>query len=106
MSSATPTLVPSKSSPDPLDVADRALGLIEKLSASHDRDPVRSAVVAALITSGLLWGAHEVLGGRAAAERHERLTERVERLEDTQTEIRIQLGAIARAVGAEPAGRK
>ena len=84
----------------------RALGLVERLAdatmSGSNRDPIRAAVVAAIIVSGLLWGAHELLGGRAAAERDERVNARIEKLEEQQTEIRIQLASIARAVGAEP----
>ena len=66
------------------------------------RAAVRSAVVAAIVTSAILWGAHELLGGRAATERDQRMGARIDKLEEQQTEIRIQLASIARAVGAEP----
>lgn len=94
--------------PDPWAVGMKALDtlgrLVESQSADkpHGGEPVRMAILAAVLTSALLWGAHEVLGGRAAAERSERLEARVERLEQMQTDIRIDLAAIARAVGAEP----
>jgi hypothetical protein len=101
-----PTTGPQKVVDQPVSDLGRALGLVERLADATQngpaRDPVRSAVVAALVVSGLLWGAHEALGGRAATERHERMNTRIEKLELQQTEIRIQLASIARAVGAEP----
>lgn len=77
---------------------DRGLGVLERLLERRvgpgGGDGRRDGVVAAIVVSGLLWGAHEVLGGRA-------IDDRIRKLETQQTEIRIQLAAIARAVGAD-----
>lgn len=110
MSAAERTLIPTGPQPrvEPVESRPesdlgRALTLVEKLAdTAKGSEPVRAAVIAAVIVSGLLWGAHEVLGGRATTERYERMNQRIEKLEEQQTEIRIQLASIARAVGAEP----
>ncbi len=104
MSSASVTNIPTGPQSVPESDVGVALRLVDKLTdqlGGVSRDPNRSAFVVAVLTSVLLWGAHEVLGGRAATERHEGMKDRIEALEKQQTEIRIQLASIARAVGAE-----
>lgn len=86
------------------------LGTLATPSVGKGRDPVVAAVKAAvkvsvvssLVIGLLIWGGHEVLGGRAATERSERINARIQALEAQQLEIRITLGRIAQAVGADP----
>ena len=93
---------------------DRGLAVAERIwpkgpsdaARSTETGPRRDAIVAALIVSVLCWGAHEVLGGRAATERDERINERIKALEDVQTDIRIELAGISRAVGADTTTKK
>lgn len=93
-------------------LAEKAMETVGQLAKRPNRDPVRAGILAGVVSSVLLWGAHEHLGGKATTERHQQMSNRIDALEakfdqktssieETQIEIRLQLGAISRAVGAD-----
>src|SRR5690606_9321167 len=91
---------------DPLTTVARALDTISRLLDRDASTPASAggggttkiAILMALIASGLVWGAHEVVGGRAQAVRLEEVEKRVAAIEEEQTWIRWSLTSIAQAV--------
>ena len=109
--SSTPTqphkpVIHQSHTPDPLVTVGTGMqavgaGMQAMAKAGGFNNPLAGSFIIALITSLVVWGGHEMWGGRAIQERLDRQDERIQRLEEHQQEIRFNLASIAKAVGAD-----